>query len=136
MTGLTIQELQGLISDLSSFKTLDDYAKVSASFLSIIKEAWLLRVECQNNNGYIFYNFTRESVQVIMRPLNSQLFIENTDEIQKSYGQFIKFLAILKVYKQDTINRAETREFLDNEGICRVVYTMQQSIGCISDTFE
>jgi len=91
MTGLTIQELQGLISDLSSFKTLDDYAKVSASFLSIIKEAWLLRVECQNNNGYIFYNFTRESVQVIMRPLNSQLFIENTDEFKNPMDNLLNF---------------------------------------------
>lgn len=73
---------------------------------------------------------------VQVRPLNSNLFIWDPDELEKSFLKLVTILGLLKVHQGTTQAIMETHDtFIANGGIERVLYTLQQAVACGLDLF-
>ena len=68
--------------------------------------------------------------------MNSNLFYENPDDFEENYARFIDFLGELRTHEERTAGRRKWARFLRENSLNRVIYTIQQSIGCIGDSFE
>jgi hypothetical protein len=55
---------------------------------------------------------------------------------QKAFERFISFLSDLRRYQEKAVNQRNRGKFLASQEINRVVYTVQQSIGSIGDSFD
>jgi hypothetical protein len=72
----------------------------------------------------------------ITRPLNINLFFESADDFKAAFERFIAFLADLKRFQETVIDQDTKRGYLDSNEINKVVYTIQQSVGSIGDSFD
>ncbi len=136
---MTIQSLVGLKNliekkDKGTFQ-LEDYAEICLGFLNFVEIARPMRIPCPSprNSHYIFYEIEGSSLPT--RPLNTQLFIESSMEFKQAFRAFRVFLSNLRKYREEAIKREECKIWIESKVINKVVYTMQQSIGCIGDSF-
>lgn len=115
-----------------------DYSNICSIFLNFIKSKNTTRIisPSPQNRHYIFYQYGEEANYRITRPLNSNLFIESPAEFKSAFERFITFLSDLKLHQESTISRSSNLSYITSKEINKVIYTMQQVIGCIGDTFE
>jgi hypothetical protein len=64
------------------------------------------------------------------------LFFESGDEFSAAFGRFVEFMGDLKKHKQAAADSKGRKQYLESGEINRVVYTLQQSAGCVGDSFE
>ena len=64
------------------------------------------------------------------------MFFESGDEFSAAFGRFVEFLGDLKKSRQAAANSKGRRRYLASGEINGVVYTLQQSAGCVGDSFE
>ena len=62
--------------------------------------------------------------------------LESSDELSAAFDRFIQFLGDLKKHKQAAADSKGRKRYLESNEINRVVYTLQQSVGCVGDSFE
>jgi hypothetical protein len=72
----------------------------------------------------------------ITRPLNTELFIETADDFRTIFERFVDFLSDLKKLEKSIVDHAAKRVYLETNEINKVVYTIQQSVGSIGDSFD
>ncbi len=133
----TLVDLQASVQDKNAFAGLEDYLKIGKAFLTFLEETRLTRIISPTPpNNYIFYQYGADYANKITRPLNSNLFIESPSIFVKSFERFVTFLADLKKHQEQTAEREASREFLASREINKVIYTVQQSIGSIGDSFR
>lgn len=64
------------------------------------------------------------------------LFIESSNDFGTAFERFASFLSDLKQYQEAATKRKHARKCIDTHEINKVVYTLQQAIGCIGDSFS
>jgi hypothetical protein len=132
----TLEDLQHSIQDKSAFKALKDYLTISRAFLAYLRAAKLTRIDSPSHRNYIFYQYGSEYGSKITRPLNKDLFIESIRDLDMSFERFVTFLGDLKKHKQAIVDHAGSKHYVESKEINRIIYTVQQSIGSIGDSFE
>lgn len=130
-----LEDLQESIQDKSAFKTLRDYLAVSRAFLKYLRAAKLTRINSPSHWNYMFFQYGDEHGSGITRPLNKELFIESIKDLDDSFARFVTFLGDLKKHKGAVVDRPGVAQLVKSNEINRLVYTVQQSIGSVGDSF-
>ena len=138
MRKIAIGDLQESLADKSGFTQLSDYAKFCSAFHALVESEQPTRIVSPSpaNEHYVFYQYGRASQNKITRPLNTHLYFESGKEMSAAFERFIEFLGDLKKRKQSAADGKGRRQYLESNEINRVVYTLQQSVGCVGDSFE
>ncbi len=132
-----IEHLQNVIKDTNTFR-LDNYFDISKTFLDYVQTARPTRIVSPSprNKHYIFYQYGDEHGNKITRPLNTHLFIESSEVFTEAFERFIDFLSDLKLHQERVNDLPKTRSYLEAHEINKVIYTMQQVIDCVGDSFN
>lgn len=131
----TLFDLQASVQDRSAFIQLDDYYTLSSAFLNLLAETQPTRIISPNDPRYIFYQYGELHSHKITRPLNSHLFIETVEEFQIAFERFVSFLSDLRRLGQAVISTTAVQTYLKTNEINKIVYTCQQIVGSIGDSF-
>ncbi|MEW5870267.1 MAG: hypothetical protein AB1894_13410 [Chloroflexota bacterium] len=134
MMTITLPDLQASIQDKTAFKQLGDYAMLCKAFLQFVEETRPTRIISPSHANYVFYQYSQELGYKITRPLNSDLYFETSYRFSTAFDKFLEFLDKLKRFQQAAASRAQI--YVETREINKVVYTIQQSIGCIGDSLE
>jgi len=136
MMQLALGDLQESVQDTSAFTTLEDYLSISRSFLEFVEDAGTTRIISPSHANYMFYQYGEQYAHRITRPLNKNLFIESPEALESAFEKFMGFLGDLRAHEEAAAQTQGGRELLESNGINKVVYTVQQAIGSIGDSFE
>jgi hypothetical protein len=131
-----LSSLQEQVRNGSGFQRLDDYVNVCLAFLTYLNEVFPIRIISPSQPHYIFYQYSEEFSHKITRPLNTHLFIESPSHFKNVFERFVSFLNDLKQYQGTITDQEYSMHYIDAKEINKVVYTVQQAIGSISDSFE
>jgi hypothetical protein len=136
MTGITLADLQASVRDISAFGELGHYFTLCHAFLTLIEETQPTRIISPTDHNYVFYQYDEVYSHRITRPLNTDLFLESADDFKTAFERFIAFLADLKRFQETVIDQRTKRDYLDSNEVNQVIYTVQQSVGSIGDSFD
>jgi len=136
MTTVTLTDLQASVQDRSAFGNLDDYFTLCLAFLTFIKRTQPTRIISPSHHNYIFYQYGEAYSHRITRPLNINLFIESVNEFKAAFERFDAFLADFKRHQDTAIDQKGFQQYVATNEANRIVYTVQQAIGSIGDSFE
>jgi hypothetical protein len=132
----TFGDLQESLRDKTGFRHFADYEKFCSAFLALLHSAKPTRIVSPSQSHYVFYQYGQGQNHAITRPLNTRLFFESRDELAAAFGRFVTFLGDLRKRQQAIAGSKGRQRYLASNEINRVVYTLQQSVGCIGDSFE
>jgi hypothetical protein len=136
MKEVTLADLQESVQDKSAFGTLEDYLTIGCAFLALVKKMRPTRIVSPSHRNYIFYQYGEDYGHKITRPLNIDLFIESPADLKSAFERFVIFLADLKQYQEAAVGRGSSKRYVESKEISRVVYSVQQALGCIGDSFD
>jgi hypothetical protein len=136
MTAITLDDLQASVKDRSAFGELGHYFTLCHAFLTLIEETQPTRIISPTDHNYVFYQYDEAYGHKITRPLNTSLFLESADDFKTAFERLVAFLADLKKFQETVVNQDTKRDYLDSNEISKVVYTVQQSVGSIGDSFD
>lgn len=136
MIDITLEDLQESVRDKSAFSKLDDYFRICFSFLELMENTIPTRIISPSQHNYIFYQYDETYNHRITRPLNTNLYIEKSKEFYDCINDFVNFIENLKIEQESIINDHKWKKYIDSNFLNKMVYTMQQSIGCIGDSFD
>jgi hypothetical protein len=136
MNNVTLGDLQESVQDRSAFVTLADYFTISHAFINFLANYPPTRIISPSHSNYIFYQYDPDHANRITRPLNTDLFIESVIDFKDSFERFLTFLADIKKHQERSINQSGARAYIESKEINKVVYTIQQSLGSIGDSFD
>jgi len=136
MTPITLADLQASVIDSSAFSELTHYFTLSHTFLNFLQIMQPTRIISPTHHNYVFYQFDETYSHRITRPLNTNLFLESPDSFKVAFERFVTFLTDLKSSQVALIDQAAYQSYLDSNEINKVVYTIQQSIGSVGDSFN
>lgn len=136
MKETTLGDLQASVQDKSAFGNLDDYLTICRSFLSFLHRTSPTRIVSPSHLNYIFFQYGKDYGNKITRPLNIDLFFESLTEFKATFERFMDFLEDMKKHQEAAVDRRINKEFISSKKINKVVYTIQQSIGSIGDSFD
>ena len=106
-----------------------------ADFLAHISETRPTRIISPDVPAYVFYQFSPAYANHITRPLNSELFIDVEQAFAARLRKFRDILEILRTSLSERETAVRKRGF-DPAIVDAVLYTMQQSLGSIADSFS
>ncbi|OAN45038.1 hypothetical protein A6A03_02470 [Chloroflexus islandicus] len=132
MTQTKLADLQDAVQIPQKLTSLQDYYHTCQSFLNLISE--LTRIVSPTKNHYIFYQYSQAENFQITRPINTKLFIEIAQEFDVAWQQFLQFLIDLRQHQEQITCLPSAVTYLKTSPINRIVYTIQQAIGCIGDS--
>lgn len=136
MTDDVLLDLQESVKDTSAFSTLDDYGKICFNFLKLLETTNPTRIISPSHNNYICFQYSKKYSNKFTRPLNTDLFIENSTAFEESFCNFIEFCEDIKTEKVSIVDNVKWKEYLALKELLKIVYTLQQSIGSIGDSFD
>lgn len=136
MTRATLADLQESVRDTSAFASLDDYLTISLAFLDSMKRTRPTRIISPSHPNYLFFQYGPGHGHRITRPLNTDVFIESPRDLKKAFGRLCSFLEQLRVHQDGAAKRRSNKAYVKTREMNKVVYTLQQSIGCVGDSFE
>jgi len=136
MTVVSLADLQESVQDRSAFNKLDDYLAIGRAFLVYVQEALPTRIVSPSHQNYVFFQYNQTYAHKITRPLNTDLLIETVNDFQDAFERLVDFLADLRKYQEAVVDRESNQHYIASQEINRVVYTAQQAIGCIGDSFS
>ncbi|MEZ4832635.1 MAG: hypothetical protein R2873_11670 [Caldilineaceae bacterium] len=135
MTMASLLDLQASLRDRTAFHTLSDFYTICDAFLALLQDSRPTRIVSPSHSHYVFYQYDQDFGHKITRPLNTRLFIESQDDFNVAYNRFIDFLHDLKQYQGSIGDQPGVSKYIDSNEVNRIVYTIQQSIGSIGDSF-
>ena len=133
---MDLKELQVIVRDKNAFDSLEKYYHLCARFLRLLEDLKPTKIISPTEHHYIFFQFDKKFQHRITRPLNNNLFLDNSKNFEKEFDKLISFLLDIKKNESRAANLPKYQNFISTKGINRVVYTIQQSIGSIGDSFE
>ncbi len=136
MTDTILLDLQASVMDTTAFHTLADYFQLCSAFLGFCEQKHPTRIVSPKMSEYIFYQYGEEHAHRITRPLNSDLFFEEQETFKVAFERWMIFLSDLKKHRGTVADCKGAEDYLQSNELNRVVYTLQQSIGCIGDSFR
>lgn len=134
-----IDDLQKIVAapvESPTFQSLEDYLAFCERFLRYLQDEAPTRIVSPQVNHYIFYQYDERHRHHITRPLNRNLFFGSDSDLRAAFERFMAFLAALKYEQHAAAVRPDMRAYLASGEINSVIYTLQQSIGSVSDSFE
>lgn len=136
MTTVALADLQASIQDKAAFGRLSDYLTIGRAFLGYLEESQPTCIVSPTQSNYIFYQYGEGQGHRITRPLNTNLFIATPAGLEEAFSRFADFLADLRKWQEAAARRRKSGQILRSGEINKVVYTVQQAIGCIGDSFD
>lgn len=136
MKKVALADLQESVQDKSAFGTLDDYLTICRTFLDVVKKTRPTRIVSTSHSNYIFYQYGKDYAHKITRPLNVDLFIESVSDFKEIFERFVDFLADLKQHQEAAVDLKGRKKYVESKEINKVVYTVQQAVGSIGDSFD
>jgi hypothetical protein len=136
MMEITLTDLQASVVDKSAFGELGHYFTLCHAFLTLLEETQPTRIVSPTHHNYVFFQYDETYGHRITRPLNADLFIESTEDFKAAFERFITFLADLKRLEKAVGDHDAKRDYLESNEVNKVVYTVQQSVGSIGDSFD
>jgi hypothetical protein len=136
MTDGILLDLQASVMDTTAFHTLEDYFRLCNTFLGFCQQTRPTRIVSPKAPEYVFYQYGEDYAHRITRPLNTELFFEDGRMFEQVFERWISFLSDLKKHRGAIVDCKAIDGYLRSNEINRVVYTLQQSIGCIGDSFR
>lgn len=136
MTEITLFDLQASVQDRAAFNTLSEYFRLCQAFLELIETTRPTRIVSPTQRNYVFYQYDETYNHKITRPLNIDLFVELSDNFHVMFDRFGTFLADLKRSQGAIIQQESVRSYVASNEVNKVVYTLQQAIGSVGDSFE
>lgn len=130
---MTIKDLQEEVCNTTGFSELTSYVNVCQSFLELLATNQLTRIVSPSSPNYIFFQFGESYSYRITRPLNTDLFIEQPDVFLATLDRFYITLDAFSC-RGEAATEYLSRLGFDFCELDKVVYTIQQSIGCIGDS--
>lgn len=104
--------------------------------LGYVESSQPTRIVSPSHPNYIFFQYGQDHGHKITRPLNSDLLLEEAAVFRGAFDRFAAFLGDLrKTGSGDALGEIHA-DYLGSNEINRIVYTLQQSIGCIGDSFD
>lgn len=136
MTASALADLQTRVRDTQAFKTLDDYQAIGLDYLTFLANERPTRIVSPSSPNYIFYQYDEQFHHHITRPLNSDIFYTSPDTFGSAFAHFMDFLADAKRLQEHVAEQPGREAYFESGEINQVVYTAQQAIGAIGDSFE
>ena len=136
MKATMLADLQASVQDKSAFGKLDDYLEIGCAFLACVKKARPTRIISPSHSNYIFFQYGDDYGHRITRPLNTDLFIESASDLQSAFERFTAFLDDLKQRQAAVLDLRGRKQYVESKETNRVIYTVQQAIGSIGDSFD
>jgi len=136
MKTATLADLQASVQDKSAFSQLADYATLGSSYLTLLKRQRPTRIISPSHSNYIFFQYNRAYSHRLTRPLNANLFIESPTDFNRAFGRLVEFLGDLRRHQASATDLKSRRKYVESKEINSVVYTAQQAIGSIGDSFD
>ena len=136
MNEITLEDLQESVLDKSAFKTLKEYQHLCLTYVDFLARTQPTRITSPSHPNYIFYQYTADYGSKITRPLNTDLFIENAEPLSHAFNRFTRFLTDLKGHQQKAVSLPDWKDYADTQEINQVIYTIQQTLGRVADSFE
>ncbi|MCP4426728.1 MAG: hypothetical protein GY803_19730 [Chloroflexi bacterium] len=135
MSAPSLFDLQASVQDRSAFDNLEDYRLIGHEFLTLLGDSQPTRIVALNDHRYIFFQYGQEHGHKITRPLNSNLFIESSLDFEAAFERFMLFLADLQKLGETAVEKQSIQTYLATNPVNKIIYTIQQSIGSIGDSF-
>jgi hypothetical protein len=135
MRPIDLGDLQETVQDTSGFGRIEDYFAVTEAFLMVLPHLALTRIVSPTNTNYIFYQYGENYGHNITRPLNSDLFLESVSQFRDAAERFFDFLSDLRTHQENAIELPSRQDYVTSSEMHKVIYTVQQSIGSIADSF-
>jgi len=136
MKRISLSTLQSSVQDSSAFQQLSDYHKLTKCFLSFLAASKPTRIVSPSQNNYIFFQYGSTFSHRITRPLNTNLYVESDTEFSAMFSQFLSLLQDIKRSQQAVLKSKGCQQLINANVIGKIVYTVQQSIGSIGDSFD
>jgi hypothetical protein len=136
MTEVSLADLQVSVKDRSAFGTLDDYRIIGREFLAFVHRTNPTLIVSPSHPNYRFYQYDEAYKHKITRPLNFDLFIESIVDFNYAFERFENFLDDLRGLQEKVVSNEISRKYIESKELVGVIYTVQQAIGCISDSFS
>lgn len=136
MTNVSLLDLQSSVIDPSAFEKLEDYFLVCQTLLELFESTKPTRIISPTDYKYLFYQYSEEYGHKITRPINADLFIEAPQDFRAAFERFESFLEDVRMYQDSSGQQQGLNQYCLTNEVNKVVYTIQQSIGCIGDSFE
>lgn len=133
---LPLADLQASVQDRAAFTALNDYHELCSTFLRVIEAIQPTRIISPSHPHYIFYQYSADYEHRLTRPLNTNLFLESPDTFHVAFERFVAFLSDLKRHQQAVSDKQSRQQYIESNAINSVVYTVQQAIGCVGDSFR
>ena len=131
-----LYSLQEFVRNPEAFSSLRRYFDAAVQFLEVLADTRPTRIVSPTEHDYIFFQFGEDFGYTITRPLNTEIFCQRKRGFSRGFNQLIELLADLSRKGPGAARMRKHQKFVAGRGIERVVYTIQQSIGSIGDTFE
>lgn len=131
-----IFDLQASLLDKDGFQSLEHYLQFTSAFLDYVEEAQPTKIISPSTANYIFFQYDTEFGNRITRPLNIDLFVQDKQEFIALFNEVVRLLDIGREVHGDLMKDEGCRQLVEKNGVNKVIYTMQQAIGCVSDSFE
>ena len=135
MRQTTLGDLQESVRDRTAFKSLANYLTMGRAFLAFIQAEQPTRIVSPSHPNYAFYQYGGEFGYKITRPLNTDLLVASAADLDEIFGRFMALLGDLRRHQGAARDQVGNRQYLESRAINRLVYTLQQAIGCVSDAF-
>ena len=136
MTAPALADLQARVRDTAAFNSLSDYYAICRDFLAFLSDEQPTRIISPTTPNYIYYQYSEQFHHHITRPLNSDIFYESPETFEPAFARFTDFLAELKRHQERAAEQPGREAYIESGEINKVVYTIQQAIGAIGDSFE
>jgi hypothetical protein len=133
---MTLYDLQASVQDRNGFAHLGDYLLFARSYLRYLREERLVRVVSPTHRDYCFFQYPENHEHRITRPLNTALFLEDSEQYEAAFGRAVTFLGDLRRTGGRVAETRSGRRYLAAGELNAVVYTAQQSVGCVGDSFR
>lgn len=121
---MKFKQLVNKAKDKKNFVDLYGFIAFCSDYLNYISDNLQATIVSQNENHYLFYQYSKEGNFQITRPINSNLMYEAIS-FSKTSKEFLK---ILRNIKNIDRNDNSIRQILNNS-----TYTIQQSVGSALD---
>ena len=131
-----LKDLQASVQDKTAFIQLGDYEKLAATYLAHLSDTKPTRIVSPSHHNYVFYQYSKSAGHKITRPLNTDLLIADEAELKKAFARFMSTLGDLKRLQERSATSRSLLAYAKTGEINKVIYTVQQTIGCIGDSFE
>jgi hypothetical protein len=136
MNMASLVDLQASILDKSAFRKLADYRLLGANYLKHLAVAVPTRIVSPSHRNYIFFQYAEDAAHKITRPLNTDLFIADSSAFERAFDRFVAVLGDVKRLRERAAKSRALTAYAKTGEINKVIYTAQQSIGCIGDSLE